>query len=64
MRVLEFPREKLFDRNIARHGHTMSADNLVNLQDLMDEGALNKGDHLLLFTFGFGLNWSCLVLRH
>ena len=62
--LLEFPLERLYTRNIARYGHTMSADNLINLKDLADEGLLKSGDHLLLFTFGFGLNWSSMILRH
>lgn len=55
---------KLFSGNIARVGHTMAADNIVNLRDAQDAGLLNKGDRLLLFTFGFGLNWSCMILEH
>ena len=62
--MLRVPREKLFSANIARVGHTMAADNLVNLRDAQDAGLLRKGDRLLLFTFGFGLNWSCMILQH
>jgi 3-oxoacyl-[acyl-carrier-protein] synthase-3 len=62
--MLRVPREKLFSANIARVGHTMAADNLVNLRDAQDAGLLKKGDRLLLFTFGFGLNWSCMILDH
>lgn len=62
--MLRVPREKLFTPNIARLGHTMSADNLVNLRDAQDAGVLVRGDKLLLFTFGFGLNWSAMVVEH
>jgi len=58
------PREKLFTRNIGRIGHTIAADNFINLRDATDAGLLRKGDLLLLFTFGYGLNWSCMVLEH
>ena len=37
---------------------------VVNLVDMAAEGALRPGDKLLLFTFGFGASWSCLVLEH
>ena len=62
--MLRVPREKLFAANIARVGHTMAADNIVNLRDAQDAGLLKPGDRLLLFTFGFGLNWSCMVVEH
>ena len=58
------PREKLFSANIGRVGHTIAADNFINLRDATDAGLLRTGDRLLLFTFGYGLNWSCMVLEH
>jgi 3-oxoacyl-[acyl-carrier-protein] synthase-3 len=58
------PREKLFSANIGRVGHTIAADNFINLRDATDAGLVRKGDLLLLFTFGYGLNWSCMVLEH
>lgn len=62
--LLGAPREKLFDRNIARVGHTIAADNLINLRDATDAGLLAPGDRVMLFTFGYGLNWSCMILEH
>lgn len=62
--LIECPREKLFSQNIGRVGHTIAADNFINLRDVTDAGMLRKGDVLLLFTFGYGLNWSCMVLEH
>ncbi|HUQ82316.1 MAG TPA: 3-oxoacyl-[acyl-carrier-protein] synthase III C-terminal domain-containing protein [Gemmatimonadaceae bacterium] len=58
------PREKLFSQNIGRVGHTIAADNFINLRDATDGALIRKGDILLLFTFGYGLNWSCMVLEH
>ena len=58
------PREKLYSENIGRIGHTIAADNFINLRDATDAGVIKKGDLLLLFTFGYGLNWSCMVLEH
>jgi 3-oxoacyl-[acyl-carrier-protein] synthase III len=29
-----------------------------------EQGALKKDDLLVLFTFGFGANWSCMILQH
>lgn len=62
--LLGLPREKLFSDNIARVGHTIASDNLLNLRDLLDSRRVRDGDRLLLFTFGFGLHWSCMVVEH
>jgi 3-oxoacyl-[acyl-carrier-protein] synthase III len=55
---------KLFADNIAKFGHVIAADNWMNLRDLSCRGELAPKDKLLLFTFGFGANWSCMVLEH
>jgi 3-oxoacyl-[acyl-carrier-protein] synthase-3 len=56
--------EKLFAKNIRKFGHVIAADNWMNLRDLSSDGALSAGAKLLLFTFGFGANWSCMILEH
>jgi 3-oxoacyl-[acyl-carrier-protein] synthase-3 len=62
--LLGLPREKLFADNIAAKGHVISADNFINLKDAADAGRLRRGDQLLLFNFGFGANWGCMILEH
>jgi 3-oxoacyl-[acyl-carrier-protein] synthase-3 len=62
--LLGLSREKLFADNIATKGHVIAADNFINLKDATDAGKLQRGDKLLLFNFGFGANWSCLILEH
>jgi 3-oxoacyl-[acyl-carrier-protein] synthase-3 len=62
--LLALPRAKLYDANIASKGHVIAADNLINLHDAAADGCLRAGDTLLLFNFGFGANWSCMVLEH
>jgi 3-oxoacyl-[acyl-carrier-protein] synthase III len=56
--------QRLYDRNIARKGHTIAADPFINLRDAVEEGRVQRGDHLLLFSFGFGAHWSAMVLEH
>ena len=63
-RLLAIPEEKVWTRNIGRVGHTVSCDHVINLADMEVDGALAPGDYLVLFTFGFGASWSCLVLQH
>jgi 3-oxoacyl-[acyl-carrier-protein] synthase-3 len=63
-KLLEFPMDKIWTRNIPRVGHTVSCDHIINLVDMEREGALQDGDYLLLFTFGFGARWSAMVIQH
>lgn len=63
-KLLEVPMDKVWTKNIARLGHTVSCDHIINLVDMEQEGVLLKGDLLLLFTFGFGASWSCLIVEH
>jgi 3-oxoacyl-[acyl-carrier-protein] synthase-3 len=56
--------EKVWSGNIARVGHTVSCDHIINMKDMEDQGVLQRGDRLVLFTFGFGANWSCMIVEH
>ena len=62
--LLNIPPERFYGRNIARKGHTIAADNAINLCDAVKEGKVKRGDYLLLFTFGFGAHWACTILQH
>jgi 3-oxoacyl-[acyl-carrier-protein] synthase III len=62
--VLSIPVDSIWTSNIARVGHTVSCDHIINLADMEEQGALSPGDYLALFTFGFGASWSCMVLQH
>ncbi|HEY9227869.1 MAG TPA: 3-oxoacyl-[acyl-carrier-protein] synthase III C-terminal domain-containing protein [Gemmatimonadaceae bacterium] len=61
--LIGIPRERLWDRNIARVGHTLAGDNFINLRDAIDDGGVNAGDRLLLFSYGYGAHWSALMLE-
>lgn len=61
--LCQLPKELLFGDNIAPIGHVVAADNFINLRDLEDRNALKADDLVLLFNFGFGANWSCLLLQ-
>lgn len=63
-KLLGAPLERVWTDNIARVGHTVSCDHVINLVDMEKAGALERGDYLVLFTFGFGASWSCLILQH
>jgi 3-oxoacyl-[acyl-carrier-protein] synthase-3 len=62
LELLEIPAERAYLENIAAHGHFVSADNIVNLKDALAAKPLPPGSPIVLFTFGFGANWSATVL--
>lgn len=62
--LLQIDRAKLYAENIGKIAHVIAADNWINLKDSMAVGHLEPGAKLLLFTFGFGANWACMVLEH
>jgi 3-oxoacyl-[acyl-carrier-protein] synthase III len=62
-RLIGVPSERIWMKNISRLGHTVTCDHIMNLSDMAEQGALAPGDLLLLFTFGFGATWSCLLLE-
>jgi 3-oxoacyl-[acyl-carrier-protein] synthase III len=64
MGLIEISREKLFSENMGKMAHVIAADNWINLRDAIDAKRLTPGDRLLLFTFGFGANWACMVVEH
>jgi 3-oxoacyl-[acyl-carrier-protein] synthase III len=62
--LLQIDRKKLFTDNISKIAHVIAGDNWINLKDATDAGKVLQGEKLLLFTFGFGANWACMVLEH
>jgi 3-oxoacyl-[acyl-carrier-protein] synthase-3 len=62
--LCRMPTELLFSENIAPIGHVVAADNFINFRDVEDRHELKADDLVLLFNFGFGANWSCLLLQH
>lgn len=57
------PRTRLWDRNVARIGHTLAGDNFINLRDAIDDGSVRSGDRLLLFSYGYGAHWTALAME-
>jgi 3-oxoacyl-[acyl-carrier-protein] synthase-3 len=54
---------RIWSRNIARVGHTLAGDNFINLADALDSGAVEPGQRLLLFSFGYGAHWTGLAVE-
>lgn len=56
-------RERLWCRNVARIGHTLAGDNFINLRDALEDGSVQPGNRLLLFSYGFGAHWTALAIE-
>jgi 3-oxoacyl-[acyl-carrier-protein] synthase-3 len=61
--VVGIPLERIYTRNIARIGHVVASDNVINYVDAVAEGRVARGDHVALFVMGFGAHWSCTVVQ-
>ncbi len=61
--LLGLPLSKIFTENIARIGHAVASDNIINYVDALDAGRLRPGDKVALLVTGFGAHWNCLVLE-
>lgn len=61
--LLRLPNAQLWSSNIARHGHTLAGDNFINYRDAMDAGAIEKGQKVLMFSYGFGAHWTGVAVE-
>lgn len=61
--LLRLPNAKLWTDNIARHGHTLAGDNFINYRDALDAGAIEKGQKVLMFSYGFGAHWTGMAVE-
>jgi 3-oxoacyl-[acyl-carrier-protein] synthase-3 len=68
LRIIDAARERLgltWDRvevNVDRYGNTSTASIPLALHEAVRQGRVQRGDHLLLVTFGAGLSWAASVL--
>jgi 3-oxoacyl-[acyl-carrier-protein] synthase-3 len=61
--LLRLPNAQLWTDNIARHGHTLAGDNFINYRDALDAGAIEKGQKILLFSYGYGAHWTGMAVE-
>jgi 3-oxoacyl-[acyl-carrier-protein] synthase-3 len=60
-RLLRIEFDKVWCPSMPDVGHVISADNIINLEQLAAAGRLRPGDRIALIMAGFGLNWQCLI---
>lgn len=61
--LLRLPNAQLWSENVARHGHTLAGDNFINYRDALDAGAIEPGQRVLLFSYGFGAHWTGVAVE-
>ncbi len=61
--VVGIPLERIYTANIARIGHVVASDNIINYIDSIEEGRIVRGNKIALFVMGFGAHWSCTILE-
>ena len=49
--------------NVHKYGNTSAASILIALQEAVGEGRLNKGDYVIIVSFGAGLTYGAALLR-
>lgn len=54
---------KIYTPNISKAGHSIAADNFMNLKDALGDGSIARGQKVLLFGFGLGAYWSAMLLN-
>lgn len=62
-RLLQVPAEVVWGPSIGDVGHVISADNVINLRELIDSGKIRPGHRIALVMAGFGMNWQCVVME-
>jgi 3-oxoacyl-[acyl-carrier-protein] synthase-3 len=59
---LKLPKEKIF-LNLQKYGNTSSASCAIALCEALEAGKIQKGDKVVLATFGSGLVWGAIVIE-
>jgi 3-oxoacyl-[acyl-carrier-protein] synthase-3 len=60
--VLGFPRDAVY-KNLERYGNTSAGSIPIALDELVEDGQVERGDLLLTSGFGAGLNWGTIIWR-
>ena len=61
--LLPFDHERIHHPTLGHAGHVISGDNIINLKHLVESGDVRRGEKVLLFMAGYGLNWQCVILE-
>ena len=57
---MKIPKEKMFN-NIHKYGNTSAASLPIALDEIIEQKLVKKGDNIMFFGLGAGLNWGGLI---
>lgn len=57
---MNIPKEKMFN-NIQKYGNTSAASLPIAFDEIMEQKLVKKGDNIMFFGLGAGLNWGGLI---
>ncbi len=60
--VMGFPRERVF-KNLEKYGNTSAGSIPIAMNELVEQGKIERGDLILTSGFGAGLNWGTILWR-
>lgn len=58
----KLPPEKVFV-NLQKYGNTSAASSLIALYEAVKKGAIKKGDHVVMVSFGAGMTWGSIAMQ-
>ncbi len=56
------PLSKVF-MNLERYGNTSAASNLIALHEAVNQGVVERNDHIVMVAFGAGMTWGSILLQ-
>lgn len=62
--ALNIPREKVSTEGLRHRGHVQESDMVINYARAVEDGAIKKGDIVMVVSNGAGFAWSAVVVRH
>jgi len=62
-KLLPFNLERVYHPTLPDVGHVISGDNIINMKHLADSDRIRRGETVLLFMAGYGLNWQGVILE-
>ncbi|AUS84877.1 hypothetical protein LBYS11_00205 [Lysinibacillus sp. YS11] len=60
---LDIPIQKIYLKNVSKYGHCFCADPFLNLESVIEEGILKKGDYFLMVSVGLGATFAVSLFQ-
>lgn len=61
---LDFPIQKIYLKNVDKYGHCFCSDPFLNLNSVIEEGLLKKGEYFLMVSVGLGATFAVSLFQY